>query len=229
MKIAYVEKSTLIDYPGKIACTVFTQGCNFSCGYCHNPELISFTNNKSYLDEKEFLKFLNLRIGKLDAVCITGGEPTIQKDLSSFIKKIKKLGFLVKLDTQGSMPSVIKNLLENELLDYIAMDIKAPLEKYSDITYSKINTKRVNETINIIMQSGVDYEFRTTIVKDQLTKSDMQKIGKLIKGSKKYYLQRFVPTKVNDKGFMQKKSYSQKTLIEFRQLLKEYVDDVYIR
>ncbi|MDD5525631.1 MAG: anaerobic ribonucleoside-triphosphate reductase activating protein, partial [Smithella sp.] len=146
MKIGGLQKVSLIDYPGLICGIVFLQGCNFKCPYCHNPELVDPKLFKPGIRENEVLEFLNTRKGKLDAISITGGEPTIQEDLTSFIKQIKKMGFAVKLDTNGSQPKVIKNLLAEKRLDFIAMDIKAPLEKYRNIVNTQVNTESIKES-----------------------------------------------------------------------------------
>lgn len=220
-KIAGLQKTTFIDFPEKIACIVFTQGCNFRCGYCHNPEL--FKNNEPALSVPAFFEFLNKRKGKLDGVVITGGEPTLQHDLKDFIKQIKDLGFLIKLDTNGTNPSILAELLEENLLDYVAMDIKAPLEKYKSIVNVDFDTKKIQKSIDLIMNSGIDYEFRTTVIKSQLSIEDFEKICQTIKGAKKYYLQEFIPSKILDKNLMTEKSYSHDEFKEICESLKKYV------
>lgn len=224
-KLAGLQKTTFIDYPEKIACIVFTQGCNFRCGYCHNPEL--FENKEPVLSVPAFFEFLNKRKGKLDGVVITGGEPTLHgKDLIEFIKEVKSLGFLVKLDTNGTHPDVLQELLNENLLDYIAMDIKAPLAKYKPITQTDIDTKIIKKSIDMIMNSGVDYEFRTTIVKSQLSVEDLRQIGELIQGAKRYYMQKFLATKILDETLMSEESYTDEEFKNLRTILEEYVDFV---
>lgn len=224
-KLAGLQKTTFIDYPEKIACIVFTQGCNFRCGYCHNPEL--FENKEPVLSVPAFFEFLNKRKGKLDGVVITGGEPTLHgKDLIEFIKEVKSLGFLVKLDTNGTHPDVLQELLNKNLLDYIAMDIKAPLAKYKTITQTDIDTKIIKKSIDMIMNSGVDYEFRTTIVKSQLSVEDLRQIGELIQGAKRYYMQKFLATKILDETLMSEESYTDEEFKNLRTILEEYVDFV---
>ncbi len=224
-KLAGLQKTTFIDYPEKIACIVFTQGCNFRCGYCHNPEL--FENKEPVLSVPAFFEFLNKRKGKLDGVVITGGEPTLHgKDLIEFIKEVKSLGFLVKLDTNGTHPDVLQELLNENLLDYIAMDIKAPLAKYKTITRTDIDTKIIKKSIDMIMNSGVDYEFRTTIVKSQLSVEDLRQIGELIQGAKRYYMQKFLATKILDETLMSEESYTDEEFKNLRIILEEYVDFV---
>ncbi|RAI13616.1 MAG: anaerobic ribonucleoside-triphosphate reductase activating protein [Candidatus Melainabacteria bacterium] len=224
-KLAGLQKTTFIDYPEKIACIVFTQGCNFRCGYCHNPEL--FENKEPVLSVPAFFEFLNKRKGKLDGVVITGGEPTLHgKDLIEFIKEVKLLGFLVKLDTNGTHPDVLQELLNENLLDYIAMDIKAPLAKYKTITQTDIDTKIIKKSIDMIMNSGVDYEFRTTIVRSQLSVEDLRQIGELIQGAKRYYMQKFLATKILDETLMSEESYTDEEFKNLRTILEEYVDFV---
>ena len=224
-KLAGLQKTTFIDYPEKIACIVFTQGCNFRCGYCHNPEL--FENKEPVLSVPAFFEFLNKRKGKLDGVVITGGEPTLHgKDLIEFINEVKSLGFLVKLDTNGTQPDVLQELLNENLLDYIAMDIKAPLAKYKTITQTDIDTKIIKKSIDMIMNSGVDYEFRTTIVKSQLSVEDLRQIGELIQGAKRYYMQKFLATKILDETLMSEESYTDEEFKTLRTILEEYVDFV---
>ena len=226
MQIEKKKKTSLLDYPDKISTIVFTYGCNFRCGYCHNPELIVMKNEPAWTTAG-FFEFLNSRKGKLDGVVITGGEPCLQKDLIDFIKQIKDMEFLVKLDTNGTFPSVLKDVLP--LVDYIAMDIKAPLYKYRDITQVNIDTEKIKESINIIMNSGIDYEFRTTVVKSQLDKKDFISIGELIKGAKKYYLQKFIPSKTLDKRLMSEKTYSDKEFSDIVDILSLYIKDVAFR
>ena len=216
MQIGGLQKTSLLDFPDKISAIVFTQGCNFRCGYCHNPELIVLRNSDNYTTEG-VLEFLNTRRGKLDGIVITGGEPCLQKDLIDFIKKVKAEGFLVKLDSNGTMPDVLE--LAIPFVDYIAMDIKAPLEKYSDIVKVKIDIEKIKRSISLIMNSGVDYEFRTTVVKSQLSFSDFEKIGQLIQGAKRYYLQKFVPSKTLDEKMMSETTYSTEDFEKIKEIL----------
>src|SRR3990172_8063647 len=158
------QKITLIDYPGKLATTVFTVGCNFRCPFCHNPELVDLKLVHNEESEKEFLAFLKKRKGKLEGVCITGGEPLIQPDIIDFIKKIKKLGFFVKLDTNGTRPDVLKKIIDAKIIDYIAMDIKNQLKFYDKTTGTKVDKNRIKLSVDLIMNSHIPYEFRTTAV-----------------------------------------------------------------
>jgi len=227
MMLGGLQKTSLIDYPDKVSAIIFTAGCNFNCHYCYNPELRNYSPK---MDEEYFFSFLKKRKNQLDAIVVTGGEPTVHSDLPEFISKIKKLGFLVKLDTQGTNPEMVKKLIDSKLIDYVAMDIKGPLEKYREITNCFVNEKAIKETIKILMTSGIDYEFRTTIVKDQLILKDFEKIGKLIKGAGKYYLQAFVPNEnLNDKEFSKRKAPSKKELEAMKNIVSKYVKEVYIR
>lgn len=199
------QKLTLIDYPGKLATTVFTVGCSFRCPFCHNPELVdpssilplSRGGRKGGL-EKEFFDFLKKRQGKLEGVCITGGEPTIQIDLVEFIKKIKKLGFLVKLDSNGTRPDVLKKLLDLKLLDFIAMDIKNQIKHYDKTTGTKVDKERIKLSVELIRNSRVPYEFRTTVVPGIHTQGDFSAIAKWIGGAESYYLQEYRELKILD-------------------------------
>lgn len=220
--IGGLQKSSFLDYPGKIACIVFSNMCNFRCGYCHNPELL--TKNEPVLTVPAFFEFLNSRKGKLDGVVVTGGEPTIQEGLFDFIKNIKELGFDVKLDTNGTNPGILFKLLKKNLLNYAAMDIKAPLEKYPLITHAKCDISKIQKSIDLIMNSGIDYEFRTTVVKSQLSVDDFIKIGKIIHGAKRYYLQKFVPSKILDQGLMGEATYSDE---EFKYICGLLRNDIY--
>ncbi len=192
MRIGGYQKLTLIDYPGVIATTVFTVGCSFRCPFCHNPELVlrsQFTVNGK--QEEEFFAHLAKRQGKLEGVCITGGEPTIQPDIIEFIKKVKAMGFLVKLDTNGTRPDVLKKLLDQKLLDFVAMDIKNQLKNYDKTTGVKGDKKRIKLSVGLIMNSRLPYEFRTTVVPGIHEEKDFLEIAKWIKGAKTYYLQEY--------------------------------------
>lgn len=224
--IGGIQKTSLLDYPDKISAIVFTQGCNFNCGYCHNPELLN--SKKDICSPDVFFEFLEKRKGKLDGVVITGGEATLQIDLLPFIKEIKSRGFLVKLDTNGYKPDVLKETLK--FVDYVAMDIKAPLEKYSQITNTEVDTTKIKNSIELIMKSNVDYEFRTTVLKSQLTFEDFEQIAELIKGAKRYYLQKFeASSEINDEKLRTQKSYSNKEFEPIIELLKKQIPNVELR
>lgn len=192
MKIGGLQKLTLIDFPGQIAAVVFVQGCNFRCPYCHNPELVDPKQFVEPLEEKEVLSFIESRKGKLTGVAITGGEPCIQAGLIDFIKKVKAMGFLVKLDTNGTRPDVLKHVIDNDLVDFIAMDVKAPIEKYADVTKVEGFEESVKACIGLIIDSGIKHEFRTTIARSLLDDNDILKIRELIGNDKTYRTQDFV-------------------------------------
>jgi len=223
--IGGIQKTTLVDFPSKIASIVFTQGCNFRCGYCHNPEIHDFKHESKYKTE-EFIEFLKTRKGKLDGVVITGGEPTLQSGLYDFIKQIKYLGFAVKLDTNGSNFNIIKKLINDNLLDYVAMDIKASFDKYDKIIGVHCNIENIKKSISLIINSNVDYEFRTTVLKHQLSFDDFEKIGKVLQGAKRYYLQKFVSSNILDKNLINAQNYTDNELQKICINLKKYINCV---
>ena len=190
VRIKGLQKLTLLDYKGYLAATIFTGGCNFTCPFCQNKELVLYPNAVPNIPEAEVYHFLESRKGRLEAVCITGGEPTLQQDLTQFIEKVRTLGYKVKLDTNGTNPTKIKELLDNNLVDYIAMDIKNSWNKYNISTDTDhISKELLNQSIDYIMQSNCDYEFRTTIMRELHTKEDILSICKRIQGAKAYYIQ----------------------------------------
>jgi len=229
MKIGGLQKFSLIDYPGKICAIVFTQGCNFRCPYCHNPELVDPDLYEECIPEEEIFAFLEKRKGKLDAVSITGGEPTLQPDLVDFIKKIKAMGYLVKIDSNGSHSEVLKTLIEDKLIDYLAVDVKAPPEKYRKITRSKTNPDLIKQSIDLIKKSNIPHEFRTTVVKSQLNENDLITISKLVKNAELYVLQKFVPSKTMDPKFMNKKTYSDEEFDKLKKKIEKNVRSVVVR
>ena len=191
MIIKGIQKLTLLDYPQKVACTLFTAGCNFRCPFCHNASLVK-GDDGPVLSEEEILKYLKLRQGILDAVCITGGEPTLQPDLKDFIIKVKALGYSVKLDTNGYKIEVLKDLVNSGLIDYVAMDIKSSKEGYARIAgLQNIDISKIEESVDFLMQGNVDYEFRTTVVEELHDENDFLAISEWLKNAKKYYLQSF--------------------------------------
>lgn len=194
MKIGGLQKLTLLDFPEHVACTVFTIGCDFRCPFCHNSSLVlpGKVHEEGTVEEEEFFKFLNKRQGLLDGVAITGGEPLMQPDIKEFIKKIRALGFLVKLDSNGSFPDRLRELLDEGLVDYVAMDIKADEDNYAKVCGLKeLPLSKIKESIKIIRESGTPYEFRTTVIDELHDEKVMEGIGDLIEGADKYFLQRF--------------------------------------
>ncbi len=229
MKIAGLQKTTLIDYPDHIATIIFTQGCNFQCGYCHNPTLITNSIEEDpYLPEEEFWNFLNQRKNLIDAVVITGGEPTLQQDLTEFIQKIKSYDLKVKLDTNGTQAELLKNLIQENLIDYIAMDIKAPLGEYPKIV-GECNTEEIKKSIKLIKESNLDYEFRTTVVPTLHSLEDMKEIAKLITGAKEYFIQNFRPVNTFNSKLLDLSPFPPQKLEEFKDIVKPYVKKVKIR
>lgn len=221
MKIGGLQKFSLIDFPKHLSCILFTIGCNFRCPYCHNPELVDETSGE--ISMIQILEFLSNRKGKIEGVVITGGEPTMHDDLPSFITTIKNMGYMIKLDTNGTNPDMIKHLLEEKLLDYIAMDIKSPIDLYSKNVARAINSGAIRKSIKIIKLSKIDYEFRTTVVKSLLSEKDIEQIGKEISGAKKYYLQKFVSNKILNPQFKSKVSYTDAEFQVFKNKLLKYV------
>ena len=228
--ISGIKKTSLLDYPDKISAIVFTQGCNFRCGYCHNPGLLQVNSKQDIYSVDVFFEFLKNRVGKLDGVVITGGEATLQKDLIPFMQEVKKLGFLIKLDTNGYRPDVVQDVINQGLVDYFAMDIKAPWDKYSFVTNVDIDTDKIVKSIDLIMKSNIPYEFRTTVMKSQLTYDDFEKIGELIKGADRYYLQKFeAKTEIFDENLKSEVTYLDDEFKEIINILKKYVKDVSLR
>ncbi len=230
MTIGGLQKLTLIDYPGKLAATVFFLGCNFRCPWCYSSELVlpEKIKEQQKISEKELFSFLKERQGLLDGVVICGGEPTIQKDLPQFIKRIKNLGFSVKLDTNGSNPKMLKRLIREKLIDYVAMDIKLPKEKYSKIL--KVKVDDIEKSIKILKENRVDYEFRTTVVPGILDKKDILEITKWIGGpSIKYYIQNFRAEKTIDPKFEKVKPYPDKYLLNIQKSISPFFETCGIR
>lgn len=191
MLIAGLQKLTLLDYPGKTACTVFTPGCNFRCPFCHNALLVTHRVDEFH-SEDEFFSFLNKRRGVLDGVCITGGEPTLQKDLIPFMRKIKETGLLVKLDTNGARPDVLKEVISQKLADFIAMDIKASPGRYAEaVGIADFSFSTVHESIRMLEESEIPHEFRTTVTQELHSEKDFEEILALFSRETHYYLQQF--------------------------------------
>jgi len=192
MEIFGLEKLSLVDYDGYIASTVFTGSCNFKCGFCHNSPLVIDFKNLPVIPEEEIFAYLKKRAGIIEGVCVSGGEPTLQKDLPFFIEKIKALGYKVKLDTNGTNPEIVKTLNENGLVDYFAMDIKNDREHYASIIgFKEYDTKKVEKSVEYFLSGKADYEFRTTLIKEYHKEENIRLIAEWIKGAKKYFLQKF--------------------------------------
>jgi len=247
MRIAGLQKISLIDYPDKIAAVVFTQGCNFRCPFCHNPELAelgnltkggtsqvelgNYTRVGEYIDEKDFFHHLDERKGVIDGVCITGGEPLMQNDIADFMRKVKDRGLLVKLDTNGSYPDRLKSLMEQKLLDYIAMDIKNKFSvKYSEASGVAVDLEKIKKSIKSIMDSGLEYEFRTTVIKELHKKEDILEIVEYINGARKYVLQKFViRDKIMDRIFLNYSSITTEEVLELKRECGKFVKKFELR
>jgi len=237
MLLGGLQKMTLIDYPGKVAATVFTVGCNFRCPFCHNPELVlssQFTVYSSEQNERqveEFFEFLKSRQGKLDGVCITGGEPTLQADLADFIKRIKDLGFTVKLDSNGTRPDVLKELFDKKLVDYVAMDIKSSLNNYEKVCGDiKLDLERIKLSVELIRNSGVDYEFKTTVVPGLHTVDEFKEVAKWLAGSRKYILQKYEDNgKILDETLTRRIKGEEIDLEKIKNIMETTIEDVSIR
>lgn len=231
IQIGGLQKLTLIDFPGRLAATVFLTGCNFRCPFCYSSELVLPEKIKKQpkISEKELFKFLKERKGLIDAVVLCGGEPLTSKGLVPLIKKIKKMGFLVKLDTNGSDPALLKKLIDEKLVDYVAMDIKGPKERYSEFAGVKVNIKKIQESIDILKEGKVDCEFRSTIVPTLHKKEDVIEMAKWIRGAKKYYLQNFRPEKTIDPKFEKIKSYPEKYLLEIQKAISPFFEVCQVR
>lgn len=234
MKICGLQKTTLLDFPQRVACTVFTGGCNFSCPFCHNATLAVGDIFEEVISEEEFFAFLEKRKGVLDGVCITGGEPTIQKRLEEFIRKIKDKGYQVKLDTNGSFPDILKHLVIEGLVDYVAMDIKSSRQSYDvAIGNERLDIKKVNESIDFLKENHIDFEFRTTAVKGIHSKNDFEEIGKWLKGDVKYYIQNYIDsgdTIAERKGKNNLlKGFSTEEIEGFAKIVGQYIPKTRIR
>lgn len=229
MQIKGVQKLSLIDYPGKLCATLFVPGCDFRCGYCYNSKLVLHPEELPTIPDEEILGFLNERKGFLDAVCFSGGEPCLQENLAGFIEKIKSVDYLVKIDTNGSCPERLTEWLSKNLIDYIAMDIKAPFDKYEEAAGVKLNIEKIKESVNILKNSKIDHEFRTTVVPGLLGPDDLIKIAEMLRPAKKYVLQQFLPKTCIDKSFEEKRPYSEDQLKEFQKMLKPYFETCELR
>ena len=227
MQIFGLQKTSLLDYPGKLASVIFTGGCNMNCPFCHNSELITLPKS-GRISEEEGLSHLIKRRFTLEGVVITGGECTLQKDLKEFCKKVKELGYLIKIDTNGTNPGVIKALVSEKLIDYVAMDIKNSKEKYpATCGWNAVDLQKIQETINYLMENHIDYEFRTTVIPEFHTPEDMENIGDWIKGAKSLYLQAFKKSDaVPDQSLTEP---TKNHMLSYQSILLNYIDKVEIR
>ncbi len=227
MIIHGIQKLTLVDYPGKCACILFSGACNFRCPFCQNGSLVLHPENEPVISEDELFSFLKKRKNMLDGVVVTGGEPTINSDLIPFLGRIKELGYSVKLDTNGYLPTMLKNAVKSGSVDYVAMDIKTSLDEYDLLTGVKTDTSRIEESIAFLLEGNVDYEFRTTVVRELHKRENFVKIGETIRGCRRYFLQSFVQSEDTiQKGFA---SPSLEDLQGYVKLLNSYIENVSIR
>lgn len=231
MRIAGIQKLTLIDYPGRLAATVFLTGCNFRCPFCYSSELVlpEKIKNQPKISEKELFEFLKERKELIEGVVICGGEPTVSEGLVPLFKKIKKMGFFMKLDTNGTNPEILKKLIDQKLVDYVAMDIKGPKEKYGKFAGRNVDIKKIQKSIDLLKEGKVDYEFRSTIVPTLHKKEDVIEMAKWIQGAKRYYLQNFRPEKTIDKKFEKIKPYPQEYLMGIQKAISPFFETCQIR
>lgn len=222
-----VQKTTLVDFSPHVAATVFLGGCCFRCGFCHNPELVVGHESLPTTSEDELFEFLKSREGFIDGVCVSGGEPTVNKELPEFLKKIKALGLKVKLDTNGTNPEMLRELINSKILDKVAMDIKGKPEDYDEITGVKVDISKIKESVEILKNSDIDYEFRITLLPDYHSQEDLITIGEWLKGAKLMVLQKFENVKpLINKEFQTKRQYMLNDYISLRESLKPYFKEV---
>lgn len=228
MNIGGIQRLSLLDYPDKTCCTIFTVGCNYRCPFCHNASIVENKLSEKGVLQDEVIDFLKRRIGILDGVCITGGEPLLQDQLESFIREIKSLGFLVKLDTNGSLPKKLKQLIETGLVDYVAMDIKNSSDSYGQtIGINNYNLDPIKESVDLLLSNIVPYEFKTTVVRQLHTSKDMLAIAQWIKGAEHYYLQNFVDSgDVLESGLS---GFSREEMQAFQELIRPIIPSVELR
>ncbi|MCI5649003.1 MAG: anaerobic ribonucleoside-triphosphate reductase activating protein [Fusicatenibacter sp.] len=228
MRIHGFQKLTLLDYPGKVACTVFVGGCNFRCPFCHNGNLVQHPDQEPVIPEEEIFSVLRKRKGILDGVCVTGGEPTLEEDLVPFLENVREMGFLIKLDTNGYRPEILKSLVKRGLLDYIAMDIKNSPARYIETAgVKKMDLLKINESVEFLMSGTVDYEFRTTVTRELHQKAEFEAIGKWLSGAKRYFLQNYRESEqVIHPVFS---GYSREQLEQFAAMLEKSISKVGIR
>ena len=227
MVICGIQKLTLLDYPGKVACTIFTGGCNFRCPFCHNRDLVT-GEAEERLDPEQVFRFLKKRQGILDGVCISGGEPLMQPELEDFIREVRSLGYCVKLDTNGSLPDRLEYLADQGLLDYVAMDLKNSPEHYGrTVGEALCDVERIDRSIRLLMGGDIPYEFRTTVVRELHQRADFEAMGKWIEGADQYFLQQFV-----DSGHVLAPglhAYDKKILLQALEIVKRYVKTAQLR
>lgn len=228
MNFSGFQKMTLLDFPGKVACTLFTAGCNLRCPFCHNASLVTHIDKEYIVSEEEILEYLKKRAGLLEGVCITGGEPLMHPGLEEFIRKIKALEYKVKLDTNGCFPEKLQSMIQAGVLDYVAMDIKNAPEKYeTTVGIENFAVAPVEESVRILKQGNVEYEFRTTVVKELHTLKEIEKIAQWIQGAPRYFLQNFVDS--GDLICDAMSAVSKEELQQMKEIATQYIDVVEVR
>lgn len=233
MKLSAIQRFTLLDFPGKVACIAFTPGCNMRCGFCHNPEFVLSDMVKelapTFVSEEAFLRFLDGRQGLLDGVVVSGGEPTVWQDLPRLIEKIKAKDFLVKLDTNGNNPKMLRELLNAKLLDYVAMDVKTSLDNYKALVGVGIDGKNIAESIELLKSSDIPYEFRTTLIKEIHTEPILAELERLVDGAREYYLQIFRPGHALSPAFAQYHPFSNTEMEQLAERFGKVVEKIGVR
>ena len=228
MRIGGIQKLTLLDYPGKVACTLFLLGCNLLCPYCHNPGLVlPEKGNVPEISIEEVLSFLEKRKGKLDGVCVTGGEPTLHRELPSLLRQIRNMGFSVKLDTNGTNPAMLEQLIRDSLLDYVAMDIKNSPSRYAETCGGIDLLAQVKKSTELLLGGPIDYEFRTTVCKPLHTEKEMEEIGRWLHGAKRYYIQAFADSGDLVSGGVQ--AHTHEELARLLQTVLPYIPNTQLR
>ena len=228
MKIGGLQKTSLLDYPGILSAIIWTAGCNFRCPFCYNKQLV--LGKTEIISEETILSFLEKRRDVLEGLSISGGEPLLQEDIVDFTEKVKKLNYLIKIDTNGAFPERLKELIDKKLVDYVSMDVKAPKEKYDQLVGVKTDISKIEQSIDLIKNEAPDYEFKTTVIPGMLNKKDIVEIAKWLEGSKQFYLQQFksdsplVSSKLNDVA-----PYSKEKLNEILQEIKPFFKNCSLR
>jgi len=229
LPIKALRKVSAIDYPGKLATTIFVGGCNFRCPYCYNAELVLNPDSIPNIPEPEVLAILSERVGFIDGVCMGGGEPTIHPELPEFLGKVKEMGLLVKLDTNGSRPDVVERLIDRGLVDYVAMDFKASPEKYSKAVGVEAPMEAIMRCVELLKSSEIEYEFRTTVVPGIVDEDDLRKIAEVLRGARLYVIQQFRPWRTLDPRMSSVEPYTEETLRRFADLVKPFFERVAVR
>lgn len=223
VSIGGVQKLSLVDYPGHVAAALFLTGCNMRCGYCHNPELVLPERLAPSIPVDEVMSFLRSRLGRLDGVVISGGEPTVSQDLPLLAAMIKELGYDVKLDTNGTHPEMVADMIDAGMIDFVAMDVKGPLDKYIEIAARPIDLAAIERSVRLLIDSGIEHEFRTTVVREQLAVEDFHAVGQLVKGADRFALQHFIPKETISPQFTRFHTFTEEEFMRAREIMKGYV------